>query len=31
MYMTVPFMALYAISYGYVGGLTFWQSWQSRD
>ncbi|NJK34471.1 MAG: glycosyltransferase [Oscillatoriales cyanobacterium SM2_2_1] len=25
-YVTLPFMVLYAISYGYVGGLTLWQS-----
>lgn len=32
LYMTLPFMVLYAVSYGYVGGLTLWQSWQqSRD
>ncbi|MDX2254221.1 MAG: glycosyltransferase family 2 protein [Pseudanabaenaceae cyanobacterium bins.39] len=32
LYGTIPFMLLYAISYGYVGGLTVWQSWQqSRD
>ncbi len=28
LYFTLPFMLLYALSYGYVGGLTFWQSWQ---
>ena len=28
LYLTLPFMVLYALSYGYVGGLTFWQSWQ---
>ncbi|MFN6069043.1 MAG: glycosyltransferase [Pseudanabaena sp.] len=28
LYMTLPFMVLYAVSYGYVGGLTLWQSWQ---
>ncbi|NMF58497.1 glycosyltransferase [Pseudanabaena yagii GIHE-NHR1] len=28
LYMTLPFMVLYALSYGYVGGLTLWQSWQ---
>jgi len=28
LYLTLPFMALYALSYGYVGGLTLWQSWQ---
>jgi cellulose synthase/poly-beta-1,6-N-acetylglucosamine synthase-like glycosyltransferase len=31
LYVTLPFMVLYAVSYGYVGGLTFWQSWQSRN
>jgi cellulose synthase/poly-beta-1,6-N-acetylglucosamine synthase-like glycosyltransferase len=28
LYVTLPFMVLYALSYGYVGGLTLWQSWQ---
>jgi cellulose synthase/poly-beta-1,6-N-acetylglucosamine synthase-like glycosyltransferase len=28
LYLTLPFMVLYALSYGYVGGLTLWQSWQ---
>ncbi|PZU99872.1 MAG: glucosyltransferase [Pseudanabaena sp.] len=28
LYMTLPFMVLYAVSYAYVGGLTLWQSWQ---
>ncbi|TYQ27078.1 glycosyltransferase [Pseudanabaena sp. UWO310] len=28
LYITLPFMVLYALSYGYVGGLTLWQSWQ---
>jgi len=28
LYITVPFMILYSLSYGYVGGLTLWQSWQ---
>jgi cellulose synthase/poly-beta-1,6-N-acetylglucosamine synthase-like glycosyltransferase len=28
LYVTFPFMVLYTVSYGYVGGLTFWQSWQ---
>jgi len=32
LYITLPFMVLYALSYGYVGGLTFWQYWrQSRN
>jgi cellulose synthase/poly-beta-1,6-N-acetylglucosamine synthase-like glycosyltransferase len=32
LYITLPFMVLYAVSYGYVGGLTFWQYWrQSRS
>ena len=31
LYVTLPFMILYAVSYAYVGGLTFWQSWQSRN
>jgi hypothetical protein len=28
LYITLPFMVLYALSYGYVGGITLWQSWQ---
>ena len=28
LYITFPFMVLYALSYGYVGGLTLWQHWQ---
>lgn len=28
LYITLPFMVLYAVSYGYVSGLTLWQSWQ---
>jgi len=28
LYVTFPFMVLYAVSYAYVGGLTLWQSWQ---
>jgi cellulose synthase/poly-beta-1,6-N-acetylglucosamine synthase-like glycosyltransferase len=28
LYLTLPFMVLYALSYGYVGGVTLWQSWQ---
>lgn len=28
LYFTMPFMVLYALSYGYVGGLTLWQTWQ---
>lgn len=28
LYITLPFMVLYSVSYGYVGGLTLWQSWQ---
>ncbi|PZO42756.1 MAG: glucosyltransferase [Pseudanabaena frigida] len=28
LYVALPFMVLYAVSYGYVGGLTLWQSWQ---
>jgi cellulose synthase/poly-beta-1,6-N-acetylglucosamine synthase-like glycosyltransferase len=28
LYITLPFMVLYALSYGYVGGLTLWQHWQ---
>jgi cellulose synthase/poly-beta-1,6-N-acetylglucosamine synthase-like glycosyltransferase len=28
LYITLPFMVLYALSYAYVGGLTLWQSWQ---
>ncbi|MEI6428015.1 MAG: glycosyltransferase [Pseudanabaena sp. ELA607] len=27
LYLTLPFMLLYAVSYGYVGSLTLWQSW----
>jgi cellulose synthase/poly-beta-1,6-N-acetylglucosamine synthase-like glycosyltransferase len=29
-FITLPFMVLYALSYGYVGGLTLWQSWQQH-
>jgi cellulose synthase/poly-beta-1,6-N-acetylglucosamine synthase-like glycosyltransferase len=28
LYLTLPFMVLYALGYGYVGGLTLWQTWQ---
>jgi cellulose synthase/poly-beta-1,6-N-acetylglucosamine synthase-like glycosyltransferase len=31
LFITLPFMVLYALSYGYVGGLSLWQSWQSRS
>jgi hypothetical protein len=30
LYLTLPFMVLYALGYGYVGGLTLWQTWQMR-
>ncbi|CAN1209747.1 cellulose synthase family protein [Tumidithrix helvetica PCC 7403] len=29
-YITLPFMVLYTLSYGYVGGLTLWQTWQQN-
>jgi len=29
-YGTAPFMLLYSLGYGYVGGLTLWQNWQQR-
>jgi hypothetical protein len=30
-YITLPFMLLYVLGYGYVGGLTLWQNWQQRS
>lgn len=30
LFLTLPFMVLYALGYGYVGGLTLWQTWQQQ-
>jgi cellulose synthase/poly-beta-1,6-N-acetylglucosamine synthase-like glycosyltransferase len=30
LFLTLPFMVLYALGYGYVGGLTLWQTWQMQ-
>jgi cellulose synthase/poly-beta-1,6-N-acetylglucosamine synthase-like glycosyltransferase len=30
LFATAPFMLLYTLGYGYVGGLTVWQNWQQR-
>jgi hypothetical protein len=30
LFFTLPFMVLYALGYGYVGGLTLWQTWQMQ-
>jgi len=29
-YTSLPYLLMYTVGYGYVGGLTLWQSWEQR-